>query len=122
MSESTKNTTVSVPVVVAVAAMFCFTVAAVVVLTVALPEGGNAGSLVALLLGSLAPTIATITTLGKVGNVETKVNELSNGVMQQKLVTALADVLGDDQVDPAARAQVAAARVAQQLREGGVAR
>lgn len=116
-SPSSKPTVSGTALVVGVAAVFCFTVAAVVAVTIAIPDGGNAGSLVALLLGSMAPTIAAIVGIARINGVEDKVDELGNGVMEAKIRTALADVLAPDHIDPAARAQVANDRIANAARE-----
>lgn len=97
----------STALVVGVVVVFCFTVAAVVVVAVAVPDGGNAGSLVALLLGSMATTIPAIAALAKISNVQEQVTDLNNGRMDSKIRAAVADVIGPNQVHPPARAQVA---------------
>lgn len=84
----------STPVVaIAIAVVTCFAIAGAVVIAVAIPEGGNPGSLIALLLGSLAPTIATLAALMKVNAVAEHVEYLANGGGDAKNRAALADVL-----------------------------
>lgn len=93
--------------VVGMVVVFCFTLAAVVVITVAVPNGANTGSLIAILIGTLAPTLATLVSLAKMGKVSAQVDELGNGLMQAKVRTALADVLQAHLIDPAAAPQLA---------------
>lgn len=112
MSQSRQN--VPTVLVVGVIIVFCFTVAAVVAISVAVPEGANKGSLVAILMGSLAPTIASLVALAKVSSVSGTVDQvaedttkLTNGLMDSKIRAAVADVLPAHLVDPNARAQIA---------------
>lgn len=89
---------------VVIAVVVCFTISAVVAIAIAVPEGANQGSLIALLLGSLAPTLATLVNLAKTASVANQVNELSNGLMDSKIRAGVADViepehLNDDAAD-----------------------
>jgi len=104
--------------VLTMAAVVLFIIAAVVVIAVAVPEGGNPGSLIAILIGSLAPTLAAIAAVAKIGNVEQRVeqvaadtSDLANGRGDAKMRAAVATVIGDEQVHPDARAQVAEDRI-----------
>lgn len=79
--------------------IFVFTVAGVVAIAVAVPEGGNPGSLISLLLASLAPTVAALISIAKISDVEGKVNDLSNGKMDRKIREGVAQVL-DEKFSP----------------------
>ena len=99
--------------IVGIVCVFCFTVAGVVALTVAVPEGQDPSTLVTLLLGSLAPTVAAIAGLVKVAGVGQRVeqvarqtDEMANGLMDAKIRAGVADVLPDDLVDDQAHAQL----------------
>lgn len=99
--------------VIALAAVFCFTASAVVVIAVAVPDGGNAGSLIALLVATLAPTLATIANLVKTTGVEQRLEDvaanaeqLTNGGMDAKIRAGVADVLRPSMVDPEVEAQL----------------
>lgn len=92
---------------VVVGAVFCFTVAGVVGLVIAAPEGANVEQTVTILLGSLASTIAALVALVKVNSVGGTVDQvardttaLTNGLMDAKIRAAVADVLSPHLVDP----------------------
>lgn len=93
-------------VVIVACVMFCFVVSAVVVIAIAVPEGGNPGSLIALLLGAFASTIPALATLAKVGGVEKRVEDLSNGLMDSKVRAGVADVVADHLIDPTVHARL----------------
>lgn len=111
---STNPSPVSTTVLMAcVTTAFCFVVAACVAVFLAVPEGANTFSLVAILVGSLAPTIASLVGLVKLSSVQTQVidvaadtEKLTNGFGDAKLRRAVADVLHPDLIDPAVRAQL----------------
>lgn len=93
--------------------IFCFVVAACVAVFIAAPEGANTGSLVAILIGSLAPTLASLGVLAKVNNTDAKVDRvaddtyrLTNGLLDAKVRAGVADVLPDHLIDPEARDQI----------------
>lgn len=95
---------------VVVGVVFCFTVAAVVGLVVAAPEGSAVETTITILLGSLASTVAALVALLKVDNVHDTVGKvaadtesLTNGLMDSKIRAAVAEVLAPGMVDPAAR-------------------
>lgn len=90
--------------------IFCFVVAACVAVFIAAPEGANTGSLITLLLGSLASTLASLGVLAKVNQTEAKVDRvaddtyrLTNGLLDAKVRAGVADVLPDHMIDPDAR-------------------
>lgn len=94
-------------VVIAVCVVFCFTVAACVAVFVASPEGANTGSLITILVGTLAPTIASLGLLVKVQQVDEKADttsaqvsqiaqdtyRLTNGLLDAKVRAGVADVV-----------------------------
>lgn len=98
--------------------VFCFVVAACVAVFIAAPEGANTGSLVAILIGSLAPTLASLGVLAKVNGTEAKVDQvaqdtyrLTNGLLDAKVRAGMADVLPDHLIDPDAHEQIKADRL-----------
>lgn len=105
------NTTVVL--IVGVVVVVCFTMAACVAVFVAAPEGANTGSLLALLLGQLAPTVAALALLAKQSSTDAKVDTISedtsamtNGLGDAKLRAAIADVLDPSLIDPTALQQI----------------
>lgn len=118
MSNNIPQTPVSTTVLMACATiLFCFVTAAVVVVFLAVPEGANTGSLIAILTGQLAPTLATLFTLVKLSTVQVQVRDvatdtdkLANGYGDAKIREAVADVLPEHMVDPAVRQQIELAR------------
>lgn len=99
----TSSTTV---IVVAVASMFCFTMAAAVAIVVAVPEGTNPGALVALLLAAMGTAVPAVLALAKIGRVAAQVDDLSNGLMDSKIRAGVADVLPPQLVHQDAREQL----------------
>lgn len=93
--------------IVVVGAIVCFTIAAVVTVAVAIPEGANTGSLIALLLANLASVIPALVAAARATQTATGVEALSNGTMDAKIRTALAEVMRPEAVDPAAKPQLA---------------
>ena len=72
------------------------------------------GSIAAILISILAPTIASMVAVIKVGGVASQVshvaqdtNQLANGLGDAKIRSAVADVLADHMVDPHAKQQLA---------------
>lgn len=59
----------------AVAAMFIAVVAAVVAISIGVPESANPGGLIAQLLGSFATLVVALGALFKIGKVERQVND-----------------------------------------------
>ncbi|HEY0701066.1 MAG TPA: hypothetical protein VGD43_25045 [Micromonospora sp.] len=98
--------------VVVIAVVFCFTIAGVV--TIALAGRDDQESTITILVGLLAPTIASLVTLSKTAGVAARVekvasdtDDLTNGLMDAKIRAAVADVLPDHQLDPEAAGQIA---------------
>lgn len=86
--------------------MFGVAMAAVVAIAVAVPEGANPGSMIVILLGSLATSLATLATLLKgdkthevVKEVKAQTDDLTNGLMDAKLIAALVKVLPAHMLD-----------------------
>jgi hypothetical protein len=97
--------------VVGVVVVFCFTTAGVVTIALA---GPDQEATITILVGLLAPTIASLVTLAKTAGVAARVekvasdtDDLTNGLMDAKIRAAVADVLPDHQLDPAAADQIA---------------
>lgn len=90
--------------------MFCFVVAACVAMFIAAPEGSNTATMVTALLGTLAPTVAVLATLGKVQAMDRKVDYLANGGTDAKVRAGVADVLRADLLNPEAADQLDADR------------
>lgn len=93
MSSPTPIRTAPTAVIVGVVVVVCFAIAAVVAITIAAPDGANTGSIITLLLGSLAPTIAALANLAKTEKIQAQVDELSNGLGDAKHRAAIADVV-----------------------------
>lgn len=105
-----KQTSATVLLIV-VGAVTCFVVAAAVVIFVAAPEGANTGSLIALLIGIIPTTAASLAALAKVDQTGKVVDDLANGKMDAKIRAGLADLLPEHQIKPEAREQVARDRI-----------
>lgn len=110
---NTRNTAIA-----AVVGIFAITLAAVVVLAIAVDDGARATSLIGLVLATLAPTIGVVVTVLKLGELDRKVDRsldhteaLTNGLADAKMRAAVADVMRDDLIDPGAVEQVDADRV-----------
>lgn len=78
------------------------------------PKDGSSNSLITTLVAVLAPTVAAMAAVVKVGGVQSQVADvaadterLANGLGDAKIRAAVADVLPDHMVDPAARTQLA---------------
>lgn len=106
------------PLLVCITVLSCFAIAAAVVIFVAVPDGANTGSLVALLLANLASTIPILVSVFKVNAVQNQVDEvaqdterLANGTGDAKIRAAVAAVLAPHLIDPEAREQLAADEV-----------
>jgi ascorbate-specific PTS system EIIC-type component UlaA len=87
--------------------VFCFTLAACVAVFIAAPEGGNTASLIAILIGALAPTLASLGVLAKVNNTDAKVDRvaddtyrLTNGLLDAKVRAGVADAMPEHMLDP----------------------
>ena len=103
MSNSNNSPAVSGTVlVVALVAAFCFVVAAAVAITVAVPDGGNAGSLITLLLGSFGALVPALVGLVKITGVARQVDDLANGAMDRKIRDGVSDVIKDEHLKPRA--------------------
>ena len=90
-------------VVVGVVVVFCFTIAACVAIFVAAPEGANTGSLVTILLSSVAQVVGVLALLVKVSGTDAKVDQvaqdtyrLTNGLLDSKVRAALSDTVHPD--------------------------
>lgn len=106
----------------AIVALVGITLAAVVAI-VAL--GGDQG-VVLQIIGILAPTLAVLVTLQQVGRVQERVDDvaqdthdLTNGLLERKVRTGVADVLHPNLVDPTTVQQVEDDRAHIQARENG---
>lgn len=95
--------------VVGIVVVFCFTVAGVVGLTVTVPN--RAQTLITVLLASVAPTVAALAGLAKLGTVDKRTEDLTNGLMDSKVRAAVADVIRNQMIDPAAKQQLDADRL-----------
>ena len=102
-----------VVVIVGVVVVVCFTIAACVAVFVAAPEGANTGSLMTILIGNLAPTLAVLALLAKaqgtdqkVEKIESQAAQLVNGTMDAKIRAGIADVLDPSLIDPTALQQI----------------
>ena len=99
-------------VVICVTIMFVFSLATVAALAIAVPEGAILGSLITVLMGSLAPTIAAITILVKqdknaanvkdnaliVHDTNAKVTKVLNGAMEEKIARVVRQVMSEKAV------------------------
>lgn len=101
-------------VVVGVVVVFCFTIAACVAVFVAAPDGANTGSLVTILLSSVAQVIGVLALLVKVSGTDAKVDQvaqdtyrLTNGLLDAKVRAGVADVVAPELLRDDAHAQVA---------------
>lgn len=95
--------------IIAVAAMFCVCASALVLLYTVRPEASNNGSLAALLLSSLATTVAAIGAIvasskgvqltdqvdKKADSIGEKVDRVLNGTMDDKIAEAVHKVLDE---------------------------
>lgn len=79
-------------------AVICFVIAAIVVVVIAVPEGANKGSLIALLVGMIPSTLTALAVFARVESNSRKVEEvasnvhaLRNGEMAGKLDQVLSD-------------------------------
>ncbi len=108
----------------AIVVLVGLTLAAVVALMVLAPAGEDRRTVVLQMLGILAPTLAVLVTLQQVGRVESRVTEvaqdthdLTNGLLERKVRTGVADVLHPNLVDPATAGQVAEDRAVIEARD-----
>lgn len=133
MTTPTKHDTPAPTVmIVAGTVMFCFVIAGCVSVFIAAPEGANTGSLVALLIGALAPTLASLAVLAKVQGVDEKADRtsrevsavrqdtyaLTNGLLDAKVRAAVADVAHPSFIRPDAAEQIAADRAVRESASG----
>lgn len=88
------------------------------------PEDGESSSLITTIVAVLAPTVAAMAAVIKVGAVSGQVadvqedtTKLANGLGDAKIRAAMADVLPDHLVDPAAKPQLEADRLRRLLPE-----
>lgn len=100
---------------VCVVVLVCFMAACAVAVFLAAPEGANTFSLIALLIGSVPATVASLVGLVKISgvaeqmtDVQADTNALTNGLGDAKLRAAVADVLHPNLVDPAIKTQLEA--------------
>lgn len=114
-NRSTPSPAVSTTVVVVgVVVVFCFTIAACVAIFVAAPDGANTGSLVTILLSSVAQVIGVLALLIKVSGTDAKVDQvaqdtyrLTNGLLDAKVRAGVADVVDPSLLREDAHVQVA---------------
>ncbi len=97
----------------AIVALVGLTLAAVVVLVTFAPAGEDRRIVVLQVLGMLAPTLAVLVTLQQVGRVESRVrdvardtHDLTNGLLDAKVRSGVADVLHPNLMDPESADQV----------------
>lgn len=97
----------------AIVALVGLTLAAVVVLVTFAPAGEDRRAVVLQILAMLAPTLAVLVTLQQVGQMRGQVAEvardthdLTNGLLDAKVRTGVADVLHPNLVDPTVTDQV----------------
>lgn len=109
----------------AIVALVGITLAAVVAI-VALEGNKDHSPLVLQIIGILAPTLAVLVTLQQVARVQERVetvaqdtHDLTNGLLERKVRTGVADVLHPNLVDPETVAQVEADRDHIERRENG---
>lgn len=102
---------------VCITVVVCFIGAACVAVFLAAPEGANTFSLVAILLGVIPSTVASLVALVSIKGVSAQVtavqsdtDALTNGLGLAQARTAVADVLPPGLVDPNAHSQLAADR------------
>jgi hypothetical protein len=102
----------------------CFVVATAALVWLFAPSGSDPTVLVSTLVGTLAPTIAVLGALARLGTVSEQVadvaedtNKLANGLGDSKIRAAVADVLPDHMIDPASRQLVEADRLRRLLPE-----
>lgn len=95
---------------VCITTLVCFVVGVAALVWVFSPEGNDPTVLVATIVGTLAPTIASLAALVRMGAVSEQVadvaedtNKLANGLGDSKIRAAVADVLPDHMIDPASR-------------------
>lgn len=79
--------------IVAAAAVIIFAMACVVALQIAVPEGANTFSLIALLLGQVPGAIAALMGLQKSTQANATLHQLANGLGDAKHRAAIADVV-----------------------------
>lgn len=108
----------------AIVVLVGITLAAVVALMALAPAGEDRRTVVLQILGILAPTLAVLVTLQQVGRVQAGVDsvaqdthDLTNGLLERKVRTGVADVLHPNLMDPATVQQVEQDRAHIQARE-----
>lgn len=108
----------------AIVALVALTLAAVVALMALTPASEDQRAIVLQVLGILAPTLAVMVTLISVGRVQDSVNsvaqdthDLTNGLLERKVRTGVADVLHPNLVDPTTVHQVEEDRAHIQARD-----
>lgn len=108
---ATSSTT---PLLVCITVLVCFISAVGAAVFVAVPDGANTGSLVALMVGQLATTVPVLVSVFKVNAVAHQVDEvaqdterLANGTGDAKIRAAVAAVLAPHLIDPAVKPQLA---------------
>lgn len=111
----------STAIVIAVTVGFVVTVAAATGIAIAIEDGARAASMVGLVVSPFASLIGILTIIVKFGTLDTKVDavhqnthELTNGLMDQKIATALANMVKPELLNPRA---LAAAETATRLLE-----
>lgn len=111
----------STAVIVAVTTGFVVTVVAATAIAIAIEDGARAASMIGLVVGPFASLIGILTLYAKFGTLDTKVDavhqnthELTNGLMDQKIQTALANMVKPELLNPRA---LAAAETATRLLE-----
>lgn len=108
----------------AIVALVGITLTAVVLLMAFTPASEDQRAVVLQVLGILAPTLAVMVTLISVGRVQERVDsvaqdthDLTNGLLERKVRTGVADVLHPNLVDPTTVQQVEEDRAHIQARD-----
>lgn len=108
-------------IVAAVTVGFIVVTVAATAIAIAIEDGARASSMIALVVGPFASLVGVLVLLGKVNGLDTKVgevhqntHELTNGLMDQKIQTALANMVKPELLNPRA---LAAAETATRLLE-----
>lgn len=90
------NNTSNNIIAVCVTVIVCFTLAAAVGVFIAVPDGANTGSLIAIIMASLPGNIVGITALVKANSIKEDTGAILNGRMEAKIESVMKTVLAED--------------------------
>lgn len=82
-------------IVIASVTAFCFMIACVTVIAIFVADGTKSSQTIAVLVGQLPTLLSVIVILAKLDNVESKADDMLNGVMDEKLQRNLHTVLDE---------------------------